>query len=117
MVKKKMLFEVKQLADDESFQLTHNGNELIISRNKNELVKLAEYLNTLPPLEKFQEYEVLCIAQSRLIEYYQTLITNIIHDKLSNLDNLYAMKMMLNESVNILGQSNNNLEETDETIK
>ena len=108
-----MTFEVVDLKNDEGFQLTHKQGdetiELITSPNVDELVNLAGYLNG-----KYNELQVLNIAQTRLVEYYQTLITNIIDDKLSNVDNMYAMKIMLKETVDILGDLAENLEKQKE---
>lgn len=108
-----MTFEVRELENDEGFQLVHKQKdesiELMITKEGNELVNLAGYLNG-----KYNELQVLNIAQTRLVEYYQTLITNIIDDKLSNVDNMYAMKLMLKETVDILGDLAENLEKQKE---
>lgn len=108
-----MTFEVRELENDEGFQLVHKQKdesiELMITKEGNELVNLAGYLNS-----KLNEYEVLCLAQTKMVEYYQTLIGNIIDDKLSNVDNMYAMKLMLKETVDILGDLAENLEKQKE---
>lgn len=41
-------------------------------------------------------------ATGKLVEFYQTLITNLVEDKLDNIDNLYAMKTMLKEMATML---------------
>lgn len=53
----------------------------------------------------YQEKAVLQIeikATGKLVEFYQTLITNLVEDKLDNIDNLYAMKTMLKEMATML---------------
>ena len=52
-------------------------------------------------LTELNKVNIMMQASMKIAEYYQTLISNTLSDKLSDIDNMYAMKKMLEETTDI----------------
>ena len=96
MIELEKKFTVEQITGSESEHQLMYGETALLSFDKPSEVevmqKLAVSLNNIL-LEK--EMEVYCF--SMMMEFYQKVIGDTVSDKLDNIDNLYAMKKMLNE--------------------
>ena len=94
-------FVVLRIDDTEKMD---EKEEIIIVKDE-ETAKQLEQIFAAMDDKCYQEKAVLQIeikAAGKLVEFYQTLITNIVEDKLDNIDNLYAMKTMLKEMATML---------------
>ena len=85
--------------------LNTDGEELITG-DKDELIILASYMNT-----KLQEQEMMIYAGARTIEFLQKIIESALTEKLSQIDNMYALKQIMTETVDTFGQIMNTLEQ------
>ena len=101
--KKEDTYVLVDITDAEN--LNTDGEELITG-DKDELVILAGYLNN-----KIQECELTVYAGARTIEFLQKIIESSLTDKLSNIDTMYALKQIMNETADTLGQIINTLEQ------
>lgn len=69
-----------------------------------------EYLNEL------NKANIAMRVSMEIAEYYQTLISNTLSDKLNDIDNMYAMKKMLGETADVLEDLITKLEKVEEKI-
>lgn len=94
-------YSVKNGTDDE-YILTDNilGKD-IITGTKEEVLQFKNYLDELLETESYSK-DMLIKAQEMLIEYYQKLITDTLFEKLSDVDNMYALKTMLKETCKLI---------------
>ena len=60
---------------------------------------------------KLQEQEMMIYAGARTIEFLQKIIESALTDKLSQIDNMYALKQIMTETVDTLGQIMNTIEQ------
>ena len=94
-------FVVLKIDDTEKMD---EKEEIIIVKDE-ETAKQLEQIFAAMDDKCYQEKAILQIeikATGKLVEFYQTLITNLVEDKLDNIDNLYAMKTMLKEMATML---------------
>lgn len=52
-------------------------------------------------LTELNKVHIAMKASIKVTEYYQTLISNTLSDKLNDIDNMYAMKKMLEETADV----------------
>lgn len=60
---------------------------------------------------KLQEQEMMIYAGARTIEFLQKIIESALTEKLSQIDNMYALKQIMTETVDTFGQIMNTLEQ------
>ena len=104
------------------FQIREENKEIIIyddeaedqtilckTTDKKEAEELVEKLNTIfAEIEtdyaiKLVEKDLLIKACEKMIDYYQEVISNTLKDKLDDLDTMFAMKKMMQETMKALG--------------
>ena len=61
-------------------------------------------------LTELNKVNIMMQASMKIAEYYQTLISNTLLDKLSDIDNMYAMKKMLEETTDVFEDLSTKLE-------
>lgn len=69
-----------------------------------------EYLNEL------NKVNIAMKASMKVAEYYQALISNTLSDKLNDIDNMYAMKKMLEETADVFEDLIEKLEKVEDKI-
>ena len=90
------LFYTNKLKDKEGKYGLHYKDQVILTYTEEDtqaIEDLAQQLNWI-----YAEQEISIKASTKLIEYYQELILKTLTDKLSEIDNMYAMKKMLTET-------------------
>lgn len=85
--------------------LNTDGEELITG-DKDELIILASYLNN-----KLREQEMMIYTGARTIEFLQKIIESALTEKLSQIDNMYALKQIMTQTADTLGQIMNTIEQ------
>ena len=106
------IWTYERIEDTEDFVILKiNNTEKILKKEEIIIVKDEETAKQLEQIfaemddKCYQEKMVLQTeikATGKLVEFYQTLITDLVEDKLDNIDNLYAMKTMLKEMATML---------------
>jgi len=95
MIKKRFeLVEGVSNGKESVYHLNYGEDTLMFCEEdeKEPLSQLVVALNNI-----LQEKEVETLAYIKMKEFYETLISNTVQDKLKDIDNIYAMKMMLTE--------------------
>lgn len=87
-------FKIKQGIENE-YHLEYDGKSLIKCNTKEEAQALIQLKHTLNDFVVNKEIE--CRTYQLLVEFYQKLIFDTLNDKLSEIDNMYAMKLMMEE--------------------
>ena len=67
-------------------------------------------------LTKLNEANIVMQASMKIAEHYQTLISNTLSDKLNDIDNMYAMKKMLEETADVFEDLIEKLEKVEDKI-
>lgn len=67
-------------------------------------------------LTELNKVNIAMEASTKVAEYYQALISNTLSDKLNDIDNMYAMKKMLEEAADVFEGLIEKLEKVEDKI-
>ena len=67
-------------------------------------------------LTELNKVNIAMEASIKVAEYYQALISNTLSDKLNDIDNMYAMKKMLEETANVFENLIEQLEKVEDKL-
>ena len=67
-------------------------------------------------LTELNKVNIAMQASIKVAEYYQTLISNTLSDKLNDIDNMYAMKKMLEETADVFEDLIKKLEKVEDKL-
>ena len=87
-------FRINQVNENE-YHFEYDGKSLLKCDTKEEAKALNQLKNILNDFVVNKEIE--CRTYQLLVEFYQKLIFDTMNDKLSEIDNMYAMKLMMEE--------------------
>lgn len=81
--------------------------EIFETKHEETAAKLEEIFAKIEHDFNKREYaaSIELSAMSKMVEFYQKIIVDILEDKLSNIDNMYALKTMLKEIEQTLQKS------------
>lgn len=81
--------------------------EIFETKHEETAAKLEEIFAKMEHDFNKREYtaSIELSAMSKMVEFYQKIIVDILEDKLSNIDNMYALKTMLKEIEQTLQKS------------
>lgn len=102
------LFYLKKLEKNETHEYgLHYQDQVILKCDKEDTKAIEELAHSLNKI--YAEHEISIRATNKMLEWTLQLITDTLADKLSEIDNMYAMKKMLTESANELEKLTNRI--------
>lgn len=102
------LFYLKKLEKNETPEYgLHYQDQVILKCDKEDTKAIEELAHRLN--EIYAVHEINIKATNKMLEWTLQLITDTLTDKLSEIDNMYAMKKLLTESANELEKLTNRI--------